>query len=387
MSRQGVGRRPESVHCVAEVTLVPVPRVLELSGVNILMAIQASFVRTSIMCVFARRDVALRAFDGGMLPEQWVGALLVHGNGEQRRLKHILVMTARAVLSAELALMRIGRMAVGALQVGNRLFEISSSLMAIEAGCFYMRSMQRESCSIMIEVGRRLQLFPAEGGMATLTGSREGASMRIFVAIRANVKRDVLVLNKWLTIFGSGRVALFARNIGMQASQLIARLGVIKTRSRLPGFDRVAAGAIGPELTPVLVCMTGSAGRGDAQIGVVQVLHLDARTIGLQNPLRVMAALAGESCMLASQRVASLPMIELASRRLPFDDVEIFAVMLGVAARAVLPAIRVLHHPCVKAAAGLNPLPDLSVATEASQARRSSSESVTRGALGRPGEI
>lgn len=55
--------------------------------------------------------------------------------------------------------------------------------------------------------------------------------------------------------------------------------------------------------------------------------------------LRVVTSIAGERSMFAEEWITRLAMIELARRSVPLDDVEVLAEMVGMAARAVFPAI------------------------------------------------
>ena len=91
--------------------------------------------------------------------------------------------------------------------------------------------------------------------------------------------------------------------------------------------------------------------------------------------------------MLADQRISGLAMIELASRRFPFDDIEVFAKVLGMAARAVLAPARILHYARVIAPFVGNPLANLAVAAEAPKSRRAGPEDVACAALGGTAQI
>ncbi len=85
--------------------------------------------------------------------------------------------------------------------------------------------------------------------------------------------------------------------------------------------------------------------------------------------------------MLAQERITGLPMIEFARGSLPFDDVEVLAEMVGVAARAILLATDVLDHASMKSPAGGEPLPDFGMATQTLKARRPRTKDVAGCAL------
>ncbi len=69
-----------------------------------------------------------------------------------------------------------------------------------------------------------------------------------------------------------------------------------------------------------------------------RVLDAYGRTLGRRHALRVMALVASKSSVLAGQHVSSLAVIERLRPGIPCDQVEIFAVVVGVAAGAILRA-------------------------------------------------
>lgn len=233
MTGQRERRRPESVFGVALFTFVPVPRSHELSGMSVFMAIETGIVGHPVMSVLAGRNVAFRTFNRGVPPEQRICALLMHRHGEQRRFERVFVVAPVAILALKLTLMRIGRMAIGALRVGDRLFEIRS-LVTIETGCPGVGPKQRELCHIVIEVGSHPHLFPAECRVAVLAGRSERAVMRILVAAGAGGERRILILHKTRAVVSASGMALLAGQVGMQAGQRITGFTVIKTGWRLP---------------------------------------------------------------------------------------------------------------------------------------------------------
>lgn len=134
--------------------------------------------------------------------------------------------------------------------------------------------------------------------------------------------------------------------------------------------------------------MTGGTLRtGKAEIGVIQIFHLDACAFPFQNVLRVVASIACQAGVLAGEWITGLSMIELAGRGSPFHDVEVFTEMVGVAAHAVLASIGVFNHPSMKSTAGDEALPDFRMAAQTLKTRRAGSENVTGGAFGWPIQV
>ena len=80
-------------------------------------------------------------------------------------------------------------------------------------------------------------------------------------------------------------------------------------------------------------------------------------------------------------------MIEFARRRLPFDDIEVFAKVLGMAARAVLATAGILHHARVIAPLFGDALANLAVAAETPKSWRAGPEDVARAALSGTAQI
>lgn len=141
-------------------------------------------------------------------------------------------------------------------------------------------------------------------------------------------------------------------------------------------------GAVRSQLPAMFIGMAVRAGRRQAQQGMVAIPHPDGDALRLHDVLRIVAAVASQAGVLAHQRIAGLAMIELALRRVPFDDVEVLAVMLGVAAGAVFVKLRVLYHPRVISAAFGNTGANLYVTTQAAEARRAGAEYVANAAFG-----
>jgi len=131
----------------------------------------------------------------------------------------------------ELAVVRIGRVAVGAFRKCNRLFKIAVgvTLNTIDLRVF---PKQRKLCLRVIELLPRNDFLPASRGVAGFTRLREGSMMRIRVAVAAFCERD-----SGESRFAAGlrgRVAFFACDLRMQPGQREMRRVVIKFCSGFP---------------------------------------------------------------------------------------------------------------------------------------------------------
>ena len=136
----------------------------------------------------------------------------------------------------------------------------------------------------VIELEDGKQILPAAGGVATLAGLLELALVRIDMACRAGIELHVLIAS------GSARrigfVALFARNLYVQARQRIFRFRVIKIFCGLPAFYVVALGTFVAKLAFMRIGMARSAIRGLAEERFRQVLHFNKFAIGWEHMRR-----------------------------------------------------------------------------------------------------
>jgi hypothetical protein len=103
------------------------------------------------------------------------------------------------------------------------------------------------------------------------------------------------------------------------------------------------------------------------------------------NVLGVMALLASESSMFPFQWVACLVVIERFLGGFPMDDLEVCAVVFGMAADALV-VVRLLHQTGVIAAAVLESLGNFSVAFQALEALISAAETMAGGTLCSPAQ-
>ncbi len=223
-------------------------------------------------------------------------------------------------------------MAIGAARVRNGGLEVCLPVacIAIELQMF---AGKRIAGLAVIKGESRRGLLPAHRVVAGLAGLLKGAMMNIAVASGTVLK---IQDNKFHNTVGGGSMALLAADQTVRPGQNEARFGVVKIACSFPIRRVVAAFATGAQLSPVFVLMTGDAGAGQAKEGAIQVSHGKSGTLRRENPLGVMALVAGQAGMLAIQHKAGLAVVEFSWRRVPVDYGEVFAVMFGVAAGAGL---------------------------------------------------
>lgn len=237
VARQCERGRPEAVHRVALLALVSPATGSELARMRVFMTIETCCVRDFVECRFARRDVTLGAFHGGMFAQQRIVALLMHAGVEERGSENIFAMALSAIRAAELALVRIGIVTAGAKIIGNWLPEIAA-LVTIVTGGFDMRTVQRKGRLVVIEADGRggLQHLPAGGHVATLARSGKRSAVRILMAIGARGEGNFFIRHEDLGIHRSRLMAVCARGLLVQPGQWIDRGTVIEAAGGLPCF-------------------------------------------------------------------------------------------------------------------------------------------------------
>jgi len=271
--------------------------------------------------------------------------------------------------------------AAGAQGMGHRFFEVAVLVAAVALN-FGVCAVKRKRRAVVVERRRRPHLLPAAGAMAVLAVSLKCAPVRILMATAARFKRKIPVLDVRFAVSGQRAVAAVARYLFMQAGERVSCVGVIESGRRFPTYETVALGAIRIQLAAMFVGVARGATAGEPEISMVGRLHPDDFPGGWRHVVCRVAAFAGDSGVLAHQRVTGLPMIEVVVRRFPFDDVEPGAQMFGVAADAVLVTRRTLHDSGVETLLADQAFSDLPVAAGAPELSHAQSEAVTGGALG-----
>lgn len=261
---------------------------------------------------------------------------------EGGRLKSLDVVTGGALALIcplhELAVVLV-LVAVQAALKGEWLLEIAAA-MTPQAIDRLMLAFQRILGFSVIETlvdGFQRNPFPSGGVMARLAALlRKTAVMWIRVAIRAAVECQAHVAR---LVIRSGRMTLGAGHLRMQAAQRIARLVVVELRDIFPVFEVMALLAVLSQPATMLIFVAIHASRRHAQKSPRLIANLDGEQFGARDVLRRVAAITGEARVFAGQVVTGLRVIESGGRRCPFHDRKIFAIVLGVTARALLTGV------------------------------------------------
>lgn len=161
--------------------------------------------------------------------------------------------------------------------------------------------------------------------------------MRILVAIDALGERNPGVAR---LVVGPWRVTLCARYLSMKTGQRVASFRMIELadRDRVPIRKIVTLRAIRSQLSLVLVLMASHTGWGNSKKRAVQVFDFDIGPLRRRDFVRRVAAIAGKSSVFALEQVAGQLVIE--GLGVPFNQGEIFAVVVGVTTGAVLARAR-----------------------------------------------
>ena len=194
--REREGRWLVRLHAMAAVARVEIRSRSKLLRVAIAMAIGAAIELHFENRVAAFRNVALRALQTRVTTLQRILGQSVLFHRKSRRFPPLHSVAGRTFSAIgalrKLTFVRIGLMAVHALGKSQGLLEISIG-MALRASDAGVLPFQGKFCFGMIEAFiYRVQrnLFPSAGVVAGLATLREAAMMRIFVAVRALVKRN-----------------------------------------------------------------------------------------------------------------------------------------------------------------------------------------------------
>jgi len=203
------------------------------------------------------------------------------------------------------------------------------------------------------------------------------------VTIGALVERNAHVLRLAVRPVG---VALGALYLGMQASQGIAGLRVVKLGltgladiDRLPVHKIVALQTVRSEAAFVLIFVAGNTTRRQTKIGSARVFNFDRLALLGSDAGRVMAFDTCYASMLSIEQVSRFLVIERFD--VPFDQREIFAIVFRVTARALLAGTGRNVVGCMQSLAAVEPHSDFGVAIQALE-RSLSTELVATGAVG-----
>ena len=380
-------RRAEALHQVTVFTTIQVRRTGELLAVRVGVAIHAKRKLHFVVCCLPGRHVTLRAGHGRVLALERIGRCGVFFHREIRWLESLDAVAGSTITAVralgELPTVRVGRVAIGALPVRHRLFEIcrAVTLVALHGRMF---SFQRVICFRMVKFPGERNGFPSAGVVAALTGGDEGAAVRIGVARGAFVEGHAGELHHFFRS-AARQVTFLAGHMFMAPGERIARLRVVEARERFPAVHVVAALAIAPELAAVRIGMADEAIARQSEEGARQQLLSDEAPLGFGDVLRRMTFLAVQPGVLSLQRVAGLGVVKPFGRGIPLDEIEIFAVVFGVAGNAGFAGGALREQRRMQAAIFLETIGNERVAVQALEGGASGTELVTRGAHGRPG--
>jgi len=242
---------------------------------------------------------------------------------------------------------------------------------------------------------RLLDLSPARGVVAARAGRAELTLVRIAMAIVAGLVRDALELHKASRarrrklVRGTGLgllrwMATGAFDSPVLTGERICGRVVVKSRRRLPSLLAMTSLTGIAQLPAVLVEVTTAAPSGEPQIRLaVRLLSEKGQNRFAVHQTLLVALAAFHLCVLSQERKAHFLMVEGLLRGSPFDQREVFALMLVVAALT-----SPLRNRSVTMKAGtVSELRlELSVASETFLHRHLLASGVTLGALAHPFE-
>lgn len=207
--------------------------------------------------------------------------------------------------------------------------------------------------------------------------------MRISMARCTGLERESNPLGLLIRTFD---VAFRAFDFGMLAGQRILRLRMVEVGDDLPVPGGMALLALLPEPSLMLIGMTSRALARYPEEGAIEVFDANGQFVSNGDMTWVVTFVAGERGVFAFEDPSGFRVIELLQRRLPFDQLKIFAVMLRVTRAAFLAATSLFHDSSMVSMARANPGCDLGVAIEALEGSFTDAEFVTRGAITSSGE-
>jgi len=282
VSRQSERGRLIGLESVAAVAGVEIRSSRKLPRMPVGMAVSAARELDFEQRVLPLRNMTLRALQPRMPALQRIraGSVLLHGEGRWFPALHVMTRGAFSAVGTfgELAVVRIGLVAVHALGESQRFLKVASGV-ALGAINRSMFAEQREPGLRVVEAfvhALQRDFLPSTRAVAGLAGLREAAAMRVLMAVGALAKRNSNILRLAVVPIG---VALGALRLDVQAGQGIAGLGVIELADvdGFPIFHVVARLAVRPQAPFVLVFMARDASRGQAEIGACQILGLNRR--------------------------------------------------------------------------------------------------------------
>ena len=186
------------------------------------------------------------------------------------------------------------------------------------------------------------------------------------MAGRAIIKRQIAKLPVWLAVCRERlRMALKALNFLVGTGELKTRFCMVVLSRILPAGSVVAGLALRGQLPAMLVPMAGPTFAAQSEKRAAAVLDRDFGGVGPCNARGLMTLVADQGGMASGQRIACALVIEVFRLRFPANQVEIPAMMFGMAAAARFPSGFRAHQTRVQAAPGLEPALDFPMTIQA----------------------
>ena len=387
----GRGREPDGMkrlHRVAVFAAILVRRPGKLAFVNVNVAGGAVRLRDLVDGIRSFRDMALLAGHGGMFAGERIFCVRMHGHGEERRLPPADVVALRALATgsalAELSAMRVGPVAVGAFRKGDGRLEVAPQV-ALFACDRAVLPQQEKLCFRVIKISFHPHLLPRNRVVARLAGVGKHSLVRIGMAGNAGGEGNPHIFH---IRFGPCHlhVAFLAGDALVRTDQRVFRFGMIEFWCPLPIRKRVAGQAILVQLAVVLVDVAAQAIAGEAEKCLVQIFQHDSVPLGRGDVLGRVALLAFEARVAAFERVTGLGVVKILEAGLPVDEIEIDAVVFGMAGDARLARGILHHHARVESMASRNPLANVRMTFQALQLCGPDSDPVALAALRGPAQ-
>lgn len=359
----------------------------KLALVLILVAIHAEGKLDLVASLLASRNMAVGALDLGVGRDKREAGLGVIGRRISRwapALNRVATLASAAVGALqELPLMRIGLVAIRAIDVRNRDFEIGA-LVAGHTRHFNVLAQQRELGLRVIEGRGEGRFLPRESAVAGVACLLEFALVRVAMASGAGGELQPCV--SWQAI-GAGGVAFLAGCVQVRPGKRIARLRVVEVfridLGGLPIDGGMTLTTVGSEAALMLVFMAGDAVGRQAEPGAIQVLCPEQSARRRRDMLGYVAGAAADADVLAVERISGLRVIEAFRCRIPVQKGEVLSVVIRVALNAGRAGRTRARESGVKPLVPLQLIRDLAMAFDTAKGRGSGGNFVTLDAIGR----
>jgi hypothetical protein len=308
--------------------------------------------------------MALRAANLRMTALKRVCRLLMKGKNKGRRFEPLLRVARGAIAAigpeAELGSV-LFPVTVEASGMRNGRVEIGGSV-AFPARQVAMAALQREPCPVMIERADKFgNILPPQRLVACGAWLLKRAAVRIAMARSAGCGIGHFVAHRPAGKLARA-VALFARHTHVHPGQRIRGLFMPETGSGLPGQLAMAAKTVLLQLACMHVAMARRAGLAEAEVGAIQILDADLLPRLDGDPLGCVTLGTLDPGVFPLQRKPGQPVVEFFTRGRPRHNVEIAAVVFGVAPGAPGFDPPALHHTRMVAHAEFEARRDLLVA-------------------------